>query len=447
MKKIIGTFFEFYHHNRVGGKYWNDQCRNYTEEQWEAKVDEIAALGMEYIVLMESSLVYDECAESYFETDIYPAAPMKTKNPISALMRAAERNRLKVFMSCGFYGIWYHTRENITSESVKERAFKAMKQLYELYGNNKAFYGWYLPVEDCLGPVLTDYAVEAVNALTARARELTPAAKILISPYGIFNSDFHDPRYEEQLSRLEVDIIAYQDEIGCVRERYPLTNLRSNWKKLRAIHDKTGVEMWANCETFAWERGTNDRTSALVPAPFPRLLSQLAAATEGGAERIVSFIMCGLFDDPASEYPLGQPEWSAKAYEDYMTWLSGDEHWALAEDFFIGNRGPVALEDVDDPWDIYAPGSHEIVLEDTSSEVIVRLLNCHKDGIVPPAAISLYTSKDGKEWTLTAEKQTPVWKNTGHDAFVDMVVFENLPKAKHMKLAFTADNDVYLEVR
>ena len=47
MKKIIGTFFEFYHHNRVGGKYWNDQCRNYTEKQWEAKVDEIAALGME----------------------------------------------------------------------------------------------------------------------------------------------------------------------------------------------------------------------------------------------------------------------------------------------------------------------------------------------------------------------------------------------------------------
>ena len=48
---------------------------------------------------------------------------------------------------------------------------------------------------------------------------------------------------------------------------------------------------------------------------------------------------------------------------------------------------------------------------------------------------------------MTAEKQTPVWKNTGHDAFVDLVVFENLPKAKHMKLAFTADNDVCLEVR
>jgi NAD+ kinase len=41
-------------------------------------------------------------------------------------------------------------------------------------------YGWYLPVEDCFGPVLTDYAVEAVNALTDRARALTPEAKVLI---------------------------------------------------------------------------------------------------------------------------------------------------------------------------------------------------------------------------------------------------------------------------
>jgi hypothetical protein len=105
--------------------------------------------------------------------------------------------------------------------------------------------------------------VEAVNALTDMARALTPGKKVLISPYGIFNSDFDDPRYEQQIMRLKVDIIAYQDEIGCVREKYPLPRLRGNWKKLRAIHDKTDIEMWANCESFAWEAATNDRTSAL----------------------------------------------------------------------------------------------------------------------------------------------------------------------------------------
>jgi hypothetical protein len=171
--------------------------------------------------------------------------------------------------------------------------------------------------------VLTDYAVEAVNALTARARELTPDMKIMISPYGIFNSDFEDPRYEQQIARLTVDIIAYQDEVGCVREAYPLTRLRENWKKLRAIHDNLDIEMWANCETFAWEKGTNDRSSALIPAPYSRLLAQQAAATEGGAEKIISFMLCGIFEDPSSQYRLGQPHWSAQAWKDYMGWFNG----------------------------------------------------------------------------------------------------------------------------
>lgn len=438
---VTGTFINLPYQD-VRNKYTNPSDMDGTDPQmWAAKVAEMKNMGMEYLIFM--SVANEE--KAYYPSRLmdwhYPA---DRQSPVDAIMEAAAEHGMKVFMSTG----WAKDQDdNLRNPKIKARQIEMMEELAGLYGAHPAFYGWYLPVEDCLGPVLTDYAVEAVNALTARARELTPSARILISPYGIFNSDFDDPRYEKQLSRLEVDIIAYQDEIGCVREKYPLTNLRRNWKKLRAIHDKTGVEMWANCETFAWEKGTNDRSSALVPAPFPRLLSQFAAATAGGAERIVSFIMCGLFDDPESSYPLGQPEWSAKAYEDYMDWLSGDGYWALSEDFFLGKRGPAATEDVNDPlWTIYEPGAHEIVLEDASSEIVVRMLNCHKDGIVPPATISLLISEDGKEWTPAGEKQPPVWKNTGHDAFVDMVVFENLPEANHMKLAFEADNDAYLEI-
>ena len=439
---ITGTFINLPYQD-VRNKYTNPSDLDGTDPQmWSAKVKEMKKMGMEYLIFM--SVANEE--KAYYPSKLMDwHYPSDRQSPVDAIMEVAAENGMKVFMSTG----WAKDQDdNLRDPAIKGRQLEMMEELAGLYGGHQAFYGWYLPVEDCLGPVLTDYAVEAVNALTARARELTPAAKILISPYGIFNSDFHDPRYEEQLSRLEVDIIAYQDEIGCVRERYPLTNLRNNWKKLRAIHDKTGVEMWANCETFAWEKGTNDRSSALVPAPFPRLLSQLSAATAGGAERIVSFIMCGLFDDPSSEYPLGQPEWSAKAYEDYMSWLSGDAFWNLAEDFFVGRRGPAAMEDPDDPqWNVYEPGSHEIMLEGVEDRIIVRMLNCRKDGIVPPSAVSVFTSKDGKEWTLADEKTAPLWVNTGHDAFVDMLVFDNLPKARHMKLTFTSETEVYLEIQ
>ncbi|MFR7516728.1 MAG: hypothetical protein ACLUVY_05680 [Bacteroides uniformis] len=52
-------------------------------------------------------------------------------------------------------------------------------------------------------------------------------------PYGLVDSDFTNPEYERRLSRLKVDIIAYQDEVGCVREPFPMPRLKENWKKLR----------------------------------------------------------------------------------------------------------------------------------------------------------------------------------------------------------------------
>jgi len=349
---------------------------------------------------------------------------------------------MKVFMSTGWA---VDQDDNLRNPKIKARQIEMMTELAEIYGNHPAMYGWYLPVEDCFGPVLTDYAVEAVNALTARAKELTPSARTMISPYGIFNSDFDDPRYEQQISRLKIDIIAYQDEIGCVRERYPLTRLRNNWKKLRAIHDKTGIEMWANCESFAWEKGTNDRSSALVPAPYSRFLAQQIAASQGGAEKIISFIFCGLFEDPSSPYQLGQPHWSAKAYEDYMGWLSGNKYWTTVEASMKREFGAAATEDAEDPlWKFYSEGMHEIILpvgEGKTDAVLVRMLNSHKDGIIPPEKIFLSASEDGYNWSLVQIKDAPSFPNTNHDAFIDYVLFSELDiKASHIKIAFTVES-------
>lgn len=55
---------------------------------------------------------------------------------------------------------------------------------------------------------------------------MTPDKKTLISPYGIGLSDFDNPEYEKQLAKLKVDIIAYQDEVGCVRDKFMLPRLK-----------------------------------------------------------------------------------------------------------------------------------------------------------------------------------------------------------------------------
>lgn len=437
---VTGTFINLPYQD-VRNKYTNPQEIDCTSpDLWKAKVGEMKKMGMEYLVFMS---VANE-GKAYYPSGLmgwhYPA---HRQSPVDAIMEAASEHGMKVFMSTG----WAKDQDdNLRDPKIKGRQIEMMEELAGLYGKHPAFHGWYLPVEDCLGPVLTDYAVEAVNALAARARELTPSAKILISPYGIFNSDFDDPRYEQQLSKLKVDIIAYQDEVGCVRERYPMTRLRENWKKLRAIHDKTGVEMWANCESFAWERGTNDRSSALVPAPYSRFLSQQVAASAGGAEKIISFIFCGLFEDPSSKYQLGQPHWSAEAYEEYMGWLEGGEYWKTVESSMTGRFGPAATEDVSDPlWNFYEKGTHDIVLETgdgKEKKVLVRMLNSRKDGIVPPSKLFLFTSGDGENWSLAQIKESPVSPNTNHDAFVDHVLFDitDVP-ARYLKVSFTTEGN------
>ena len=445
---VSGTFLNLVYQD-VRNKYTNPLSVDYTDPLlWHAKVDEMKKMGMDYLVIMA---VANE-GKSFYPSSIMQKAYGATRqSPVDAIMEAAARNGMHVFMSTG----WAKDQDdNLRDPAIKQRQIEIMTELADIYGDHPAMYGWYLPVEDCLGPVLTDYAVEAVNALTAKARTLTPGKKILISPYGIFNSDFDDPRYEQQMLRLEVDIIAYQDEIGCVRERYPLPRLRENWKKLRAIHDKTNIQMWANCESFAWEKATNDRTSALVPASFSRLLSQLAVATEGGVERIISFMMYGIYEDPASPYQIGQSFWSNKAYQDYMAWINGDRYWKAAEKAFLGYYGQPARESLDSSWDVRGAGCQEVICTLPEGQklesLLVRMLVCEKDGVRTPDMLVLSYSMDGNEYRLAQTKTCPVFPNTRHDAYVDHILFEELDgivpeDVKSIRISYMSDSKTALD--
>ena len=444
---VTGTFLNLSYQD-VRNKYTNPPGSDNTDPAlWRAKVLEMKKMGMEYLVLMA---VANEGLSYYPSSLMGWQYPKWRQSPVDAIMDAASENGMKVFMSTG----WAKDQDdNLRDPAIKGRQIEMMAELAGIYGMHPAMHGWYLPVEDCFGPVLSDYAVDAVNALTAKARELTPGKKILISPYGIFNSDFDDPRYAEQVCRLDVDIIAYQDEIGCVREKYPLTRLRENWKKLREIHDKAGIEMWANCESFAWEGNTNDRTSALVPASFNRFLSQQIAASAGGVDRIISFMFAGIYDDPSSEYRLGQPRLSAQAHSDYMAWLDGEKYWKVVENSLRGVYGPAASEDAGDViWKIFPQGTSEVIVdvdqECALESVLVRMLNCCKDGIVPPDKLFLFVSDDGINYRMIRIVDVPSSINNRHDAYVDHILFDelgDLHDIKYIKVAFHSQNTTFMD--
>ena len=465
VKPVTGTWINLAYQD-VRNKYTNPLYVDTTDPSlWEHKILELSAMGMEYLVFMA---VANE-GKAYYPSKLMPLAySAHKKSPVDVIMDTAARLGMKVFMSTG----WANNQDdNLRDFRIKQRQLDMMEELASLYGGHEALYGWYLPVEDCLCPILSDYAVSAVNTLTAQARSLTPDKKILISPYGIFNSAFENPNYERQLARLNVDIIAYQDEVGCVRENYPLVNLRKNWEKLRDIHNRLNIQLWANCETFTWEGNTNDRNSALVPAAYPRLLSQQTIASMLGVGAIISFMFCGIIENPCSIYQLGQPFWSNYVYNDYMSWRSGDRYWKLLEYSFMNALnngldissvkcdgrfselfdGALAVESVQDKhWVKLDEGYHELVVEIpatvTLHEMFIRMFHDNNRRILPPRKICLYASTNGVDYDLLSVKDVVRFANSKHDSWIEGVWFGNMDSSvRFLKIAFYADEKVYID--
>ncbi len=327
MKTISGTWFEFKHHNIPEGAPWNPICRKFSEAQWRAKVREIHDIGMEYIVLMHTALVYEDSCEAYFDTDIYPfPADMVCKDPIGALLDEADKLDMKVFLSVGFYGVWTNTIDNMRNPEVTQRAFRAMEQLTEKYGHHKSFFGWYYPDEVGIEAETTyveawdlqvhqgrfpELLLDYCHTYSEKVRQLDPTKKTLIAPYGI-KYLIPDEVFEDQIRRIDVDIIAYQDKVGC-RQSDPETNAR-NFKALRQIHDRLGrVELWTDMEIFRFEGEVYK--SALLPSDMERMERQLEALSPW-VDQVLCYQYLGIMNQPSTIAFCGHPD-SIAYYEAY----------------------------------------------------------------------------------------------------------------------------------
>lgn len=311
-RKLDGTFFEFRHHNTAEGKYWNPALEAFKAEDWRRKVREISQLGMEYIVVMATAL-YDRC---YFKSSVFPFAEMPCADPIEELLSEADECGVKVFLGNGFYGDWTKPHQNMTDSEIIDRTFKAMDELTALYAHHKSFYGWYFPDETCIILRFSKDFMKYVNLCSARCAEITPDKKTLIAPYGT-NLTLTNERYVRALTELDVDFIAYQDEIGVKKTK--VGRSAKLFEKLRKAHDKAGrSELWADIELFDFEGMVYK--SALIPATIERISRQIENVAPF-ADKIIGYQYLGLMNPADSQSFAGHPE-SVKFYEDYKKYIN-----------------------------------------------------------------------------------------------------------------------------
>ena len=315
-RPIDGTWFEFYHHSQAEGAYWNPACRAFTEEQWRQKLQEIRALGMEYVVLMCTSLAWEDRAESYFDGGPYPfPEDMVCKNPMPTLFDECAKLGLKVFVSCGFYGDWTRATDNMRSDAVRRRAFAAMERLYGDFGGSPAFYGWYLPDEVQIDGGFPEFFIDYVNDYRAKARSLAPDKPLLVAPYWITTART-DEAYVRQLERMDCEIIAYQDGVGI--RNGGQEQAADYYAALRRVHDRAGRSaLWADVEMFRFEGKAYQ--SALLPGDIERIEAQLNAAS-AYVDKVLIYQYQGLMCPPDSLAPCGHAD-AAQLYSAYVSRL------------------------------------------------------------------------------------------------------------------------------
>jgi hypothetical protein len=311
-KPIHGSWFEFQHHATEEGVDWNPALIRFTGEQWDAKVKEIAEAGMEYLVLMSTAVYY----RSFYETQIYPQWKLECRDPLEAVLTAADKYRVKFFVGAGFYGNW-ESDKVITDPVAAKKRLQSLGELVKHYGHHPSFYGWYWPDEACINPYYSDDFITYVNALSHEARQLKPHAQIMIAPYGT-RIVKPDDKYVSQLDAIDVDIVAYQDEVGVRKSK--VTETSRFYEELRKAHDRSKkARIWADVELFEFEG--NVYNSALMPASFDRVLQQLEAVSPW-VDEILVYQYLGMMNKPKSVAFAGCPQ-SEKLYFDYMTWREG----------------------------------------------------------------------------------------------------------------------------
>ena len=145
-----------------------------------------------------------------------------------------------------------------------------------------------------------------------------PNAQIMIAPYGT-RVALPDDDYVRQLDAMDVDIVAYQDEVGVRKSK--VTETSAFYEGLKKAHDRAPrAKIWADVEIFEFENEVYK--SALLPAPFERVLSQLEAVSPW-VDEVLVYQYQGMMNAPGSTAFAGSPA-STRLYSDYMKWRRGE---------------------------------------------------------------------------------------------------------------------------
>ncbi|GIP38998.1 twin-arginine translocation pathway signal protein [Paenibacillus sp. J31TS4] len=305
LQRISGTWFDFYHCNPYEGDTWNATTQQFTAEDWELKLGEMAEAGMDTLVLLHVALH----GQAFYPSEVIPHRwNTVCPDPLEAVLAAADKHGQTIYVGLGFFTTPIMGSLSTTGDRSSLR-FDIARELAARYGHHRSFGGWYFPVEAAIFTYFPDHYVTYANELADFCRKVG-APKVLIAPYGT-RSINGDGRFVAQLRSLEVDYIAYQDEIGV--DRTTFEQVEATFERLREAHDRANKPLWADIEVFRFQG------RVLYPGAFDRIQRQLEIVSPY-VDKVLCYQYLGMMNKPGSPVHAGSAE-SVALYEDYTAYM------------------------------------------------------------------------------------------------------------------------------
>ena len=299
---IDGCWISICHWSEQEAVFFNSELKKMRDEDFERHIEEMSLLGIRGVVIQNvfdsSHYVgrHEMTCGSYDGREFYPSGlypgrmPLAARDPIEAVLRAADRCGMHVLLGVGLFA-WFDF-----SEQSLEWHRRVARELFQRYGGHASFYGWYVS-EEIMGDLYYSYMPHSAERWKELAvffrefrtfvQELAPTKPVAFAPN---NVRFHLYAEEWKTILPFIDILI---PFAFARDPEHL-----NVVQMKQICDECGTHMWVDMEMFRepFEDG-------LVPKTMEALLREIRQYD--ALEQCYGYQYTGLMNHPASRFSLG----------------------------------------------------------------------------------------------------------------------------------------------
>ena len=291
---LDGCWISIRHWSETESACFREGLEQMTDEDWKEHVFSMHRLGITTVLIQNTfdstHYVHQHgmTADTYDGVAFYDSAfakrrpGMKEKDPLEAILSAADECGMAVFPGVGLYA-WF----DFSPESLIWHK-RVAKELFDRYGHHPSFYGFYVS-EEIMGALYYGYDpvpddkyrdIQAFfKDFSAYCRKLAPTKPVALAPNNI---DMH--LYREQWKGIldHLDILI----------PFAFARSENNIPQITDMCRASGVHFWVDMEIFRFPFVNG----ALVPKDYDGLLKEIRDYDM--LEQVFGYQYTGLLNEP-----------------------------------------------------------------------------------------------------------------------------------------------------